>query len=330
MDRAIERNRNRRGRRASPRISTNLWKMSASIREMRHWLDTQSFITRLCHGTQAARLRWIILTTVCAWAMGGCTSAPPPPLVGPLPPVRFLLTFDDGPSAETEDNPTEKIADTLAVNPIQPGIKAVFFVQTRWEGAGGSAVGQRLLRRLAAEDHVLGLHSGTALGHIDHPDLSPAELIKSLSDGIGDIRAISGRMPDLLRPPDWEYNEATLSAYRRAGLGMLLTDVSARDGGAMIVQASSRQGGKIRRDLARFHQRLGSGAIPTVGGVAPVVMTFHDPNRYTAERLIAYLTTLTQDARRVGLKLASPPFYTERAALAQAARARAEAGIFQE
>lgn len=269
----------------------------------------------------------IVLTMIHACLIGGCALTSPA-LAEPLPPIRFLLTFDDGPSADRDDNPTEKVADTLAMNPVQPGIKAVFFVQTRWAGAGGSPVGNRLLHRLADEDHVLGLHSGTSRGHIDHPDMNPAELVRTLTDGMSDIRAIDRQMPDLLRPPDWEYTAATLSIYKRVGLGMLLTDISARDGGPVAFQAGPRPGGKIHRDLAQFRQRLGLGYIPTVSGVAPVVMTFHDPNRYTAEHLAAYLSLLTREARGVGLRVADPPFYTERAALAQAARVRARVGVF--
>ncbi len=46
-------------------------------------------------------------------------------------PVRFLLTFDDGPSASGWWNPTATVLDSLKSNPLQPNIKAVFFAQTR-------------------------------------------------------------------------------------------------------------------------------------------------------------------------------------------------------
>ena len=51
--------------------------------------------------------------------------------VTPSAKIRFLLTFDDGPSIQADDNPTLSILEQLAVNDVQPGIKAVFFVQTR-------------------------------------------------------------------------------------------------------------------------------------------------------------------------------------------------------
>ncbi|HKU47661.1 MAG TPA: polysaccharide deacetylase family protein, partial [Burkholderiales bacterium] len=54
-------------------------------------------------------------------ALAACAGVETPPA-----PVRFLLTFDDGPAPSTA-----QVLQTLAANPVQPGIKAVFFVQTR-------------------------------------------------------------------------------------------------------------------------------------------------------------------------------------------------------
>ena len=83
-------------------------------------------------------------------------------------PARFLLSFDDGPSTREPYNPTRAILDALAHSPVQPGIKAVFFLQTRDPHAGGSAEGRALMRREHAEGHVLGVHSGSPRGHSSH------------------------------------------------------------------------------------------------------------------------------------------------------------------
>ena len=96
----------------------------------------------------------------------GCASAPRVDLAAPLPRIRYLLTFDDGPSSASSRNSTASIADKLAQNPTQNGIKAIFFVQTRARTAGGSDTGKKLMQRLFAEGHVLGLHSGSARGHV--------------------------------------------------------------------------------------------------------------------------------------------------------------------
>ncbi|MGR8935802.1 MAG: polysaccharide deacetylase family protein [Gammaproteobacteria bacterium] len=240
-----------------------------------------------------------------------------------LPPVRFLLTFDDGPSADVDDNPTVKIADTLASNRIQPGIKALFFVQTRWTGAGGSLLGRSLMRRLAAQGHLLGLHSGSVRGHVDHTAMRQAELEATLRTGIADIAAVSGETPQLVRPTYWEFNAATLAMYRNAGLHPVLTDLSARDGSLPLFQVDPDSGGRLNCDLACFRQRLYNKRVPLLNGVAPVLVAFHDINRYTAEHMPDYLAALLRGARRNGLAIADPPFYTEHAALRQAARMRA-------
>jgi peptidoglycan/xylan/chitin deacetylase (PgdA/CDA1 family) len=267
--------------------------------------------------------KFIVILAISFLAAGCCPVPIQSPASSALPPVRFLLTFDDGPSSATSDNPTAKIADILAFNVLQPKIKAVFFVQTRWAGAGGSPTGQALMRRLVQEGHVLGLHSGSARGHISHPKMSAAELDASLRDGIADIRAVSGEKPCLVRPPYWEFSDATRAAYQRAGLGMLSTDVSARDGSAVLFQVDPRGGGRIECDLACVRHRMDQGDLPVIDGVVPVVMTFHDPNRYTARHLTDYLSSLLAAARKAGLRTAEQPFYTDSTAMRQAARARA-------
>ena len=69
-------------------------------------------------------------------------------------------------------------------------------------------------------------------------------------------------------------------------------------------------------------ERIALGELPTVDGVIPVVVTFHDINRYTARHLQEYLQILMDSARIDGLKTAAEPFYTDHAALERAALAR--------
>jgi hypothetical protein len=60
-----------------------------------------------------------------------CRSIPPAaPPAADAPQILFLLMFDDGPSIREPYNPTLAILDQLAANPVQPEIKALFFVQT--------------------------------------------------------------------------------------------------------------------------------------------------------------------------------------------------------
>ena len=77
--------------------------------------------------------------------------------------LRFLLTFDDGPHRNTG-----KVLRQLARNPVQPGVKAIFFVQTRHPERGGSSEGRAMMTIEHAEGHLLGLHTGTLQGHVSH------------------------------------------------------------------------------------------------------------------------------------------------------------------
>ncbi len=86
-------------------------------------------------------------------------------------PVRFALTFDDGPTTRDKGNPTEIILDALAENPVQRGIKGIFFVQTRNSGGGATERGRALIRREHAQGHLVALHDGSTSGHRSHRNL---------------------------------------------------------------------------------------------------------------------------------------------------------------
>ena len=254
--------------------------------------------------------------------LSACSSLVPPQANPEIEPIRFLLSFDDGPSASTSDNPTEQILDTLADNPIQPAIKALFFVQTRAAAAGGSVQGQALLRRQQREGHLLGFHTATP-GHANHRFLSPAALDQSLKDGVADLTVISGAAPRLVRPPFWNYDERTFAAYQAHGLRLLLTDLSANDGKTWGINGSLRRRSNLRDQLARAAQQINVGALPAVDGVIPVVVTFHDLNPYTARHMQEYLQILLDVAEDVGLTTDKQPFYGQRDALQRAALRRA-------
>lgn len=255
--------------------------------------------------------------------LAACAAEPDVPANPALPPVRFLLTFDDGPSGHTEDNSTAEILDALRDNPVQPGIKALFFVQPRASFAGGTAVGHSLLLRTEREGHLLGLHSGSVEGHVNHCTMSDMDLRASLAAGDAAIADIAGAAPRLVRPPYWDYNAYTLAVYADTGLSMLLTDISANDGKTRGFIASPSRRSHIREGLDQVRGYLEQGAIPRVAGVVPVVVTFHDTNGYTARHMAEYLQILVEETRAAGLRPASPAFYADRDSLQTAALARA-------
>ena len=258
----------------------------------------------------------ILLTASCA--SGAYVDAQ---VVTPAP-VRFVLTFDDGPDGREKNNPTASILDTLAENPTQKNIKAIFFVQTRSKDGGATPRGQTLLRREHAQGHVLALHDGSTLGHPNHCKLSDAVLEQSLNDGLADLMPIAGRPVTLLRPPYWAYNERTLAAYAHHDLAVLLTDISANDGKVWGYHGSPRRRSHMASEMAHVQERMQRGEIPGADGATPIVVTFHDTNDYTAEHIQEYLQMLVDEARRAGLTLDARPFYDDGAALERAALVR--------
>ena len=228
-------------------------------------------------------------------------------------PVRFLLSFDDGPAPSTA-----RVLDTLAANPVQPGIKAMFFVQTR------VGDGAQLMRRTHAEGHLLAVHTGTEQGHVSHMALSAEELERSLAQAKSDIAAqTGGAVPRFVRPPFWFYDESTLASYARVDLAMLLTDINARDGTVLGINLVPGRRGLIRAQLERIKQEWQAGALPALDGATPVVATFHDVNSGTAGNLAEYLQLLVEEARAAGLALGERPFLDRREELERAAGARA-------
>lgn len=238
-----------------------------------------------------------------------------------LAPIRFLLTFDDGPSGAVRNNATKRVLDVLDQNGTQPDIKAIFFIQTRAIGGGGTNAGQLLLQREHADGHLLAFHTSTPR-HANHRFLSPEEFELSLQNGIDDLVQVSGVKPRLVRPPFWSYDARTLEAYHHYGLQMLLTDLSANDGVIYGVNWSWHKHSNLLKQLRLSRARWVDGALPVVDGVTPIVVTFHDVNSYTSRHLAEYLQILLQVARELDFPVATKPFYDNREKLEQAALAR--------
>ncbi|MET0265491.1 MAG: polysaccharide deacetylase family protein [Duganella sp.] len=242
-------------------------------------------------------------------------AAPRPPA-----PIRFLLTFDDGPAAASSGNPTVQILETLARNRLQDNIKAVFFTQTRaWHG-GGTEVGRALIQREHAEGHVVALHSATTF-HSNHRFMSRQTLDESMQRGVDDLLALTGVAPKLVRPPFWAYNADTLASYHAHGMQMLLTDLNANDGKIYGVNFSWHKRSNMLKHLAQTRMRWAAGRMPEVDGYTPVVVTFHDVNTYTARHIEEYLDILVDVARELAVPLADKPFYDDHDALERAALA---------
>lgn len=259
---------------------------------------------------------------ITALLLAGCSSRQAKPVEPAPAPIRFLLTFDDGPSGATKNNPTAKVLTVLADNSVQPGIKAIFFTQTRSLRGGATETGRMLLQREYAEGHLLALHTATPR-HSNHRFLSPDEFELSLQHGADDLSAISGEVPRLVRPPFWNYDARTFDSYSRHGLQVLLTDLSAHDGVIRGINWSWRKRVNLLGQLRQIRREWRDGSIPVIAGYTPVVVTFHDINTYTAGNLDVYLKILVEIAEDLQISIAEKPFYDDRAELEQAALARA-------
>lgn len=215
--------------------------------------------------------------------------------------LRFLLTFDDGPHANTG-----KVLRQLARNSVQQDVKAIFFVQTRHPRGGGSAEGRAIMAIEHAEGHLLGLHTGTPRGHVSHTGMTTTDLDRSLLDGKADLNGITGRPTLLVRPPYWMFNSSTLYRYGRHQLHMMLSDVKAFDGVNWGIHLLRRW--SFRSQLAGLRPLFLRGALPVVNHSIPVVITFHDTNAFTADHLGDYLNLLVDEAADLGLPLHAKPF----------------------
>lgn len=231
--------------------------------------------------------------------------------------LRFLLSFDDGPHANTG-----KVLRQLARNPLQQDVKAIFFVQTRHPQGGGSTEGRAMLAIEHAEGHLLGLHTGTPRGHVSHTGMGVTDLDRSLLDGKDDIGRITGRPTLLVRPPYWLFNSSTLYRYSRHRLHMLLSDVKAFDGVNWGIHLLRRW--SFRSQLAGLRGQFLRGALPVVNRSIPVIVTFHDTNSYTAEHLADYLSLLVNEAADLGLPLHPKPFFDDPEELLETALRRTQ------
>ena len=105
------------------------------------------------------------------------------------------LTFDDGPGATTS-----RLLDELK----KRGIRATFFVV-----GTNAAKHPDLLKRMAAEGHVVGSHS---YAHKNLTKLTYAQISEDMEKTAEIIRSATGTVPVLMRPPGGNCN-STLQEY---------------------------------------------------------------------------------------------------------------------
>lgn len=142
--------------------------------------------------------------------------APGYPLVTDDPAAReqkvAMLTFDDGPRPGT----TEKILDALKAE----NVKAIFFV------TGYSAKNEELLRRIAAEGHIIGTHT---MSHENLRDKSKEEQRAEIVGVNEMVERVTGYRVRYFRPPFGAYNADTLALMEELGLVLINWSHGSRD-----------------------------------------------------------------------------------------------------
>lgn len=149
---------------------------------------------------------------------------------------RVALTFDDGPDPQR----TPAVLDLLA----RQGVRATFFVV----GARAEAHPE-LVRRMAAEGHVVGNHSYTHSWRF--PLRSLGRTMEELRRTGEVLQRITGLRPRLFRPPFGVTNPTIARAVRRLGL----------DPVGWSIRSLDTMGQSPERVAARILRRLHPGAV---------------------------------------------------------------------
>jgi peptidoglycan/xylan/chitin deacetylase (PgdA/CDA1 family) len=132
---------------------------------------------------------------------------------GPRTSSAVCLTFDDGPHPEH----TPRLLDVLK----EHHLRATFFV-----------VGERakrypeIIRRMAAEGHVVGHHS---YYHRPPDETSAAALLDEVQQSRSLLGQMLGELPDCFRPPHGKVTAAKLWQLWRAGQTVVLWNQDPRD-----------------------------------------------------------------------------------------------------
>ncbi|MFZ0302452.1 MAG: polysaccharide deacetylase family protein [Terracidiphilus sp.] len=169
-------------------------------------------------------------------------------LTAPRRPGEIAMTFDDGPNPEW----TPRLLDILAKHEV----KATFFMLGKFAGAQ-----PELVRRVAAEGHLIGDHSWS------HPKLSKCtakrieEELKRTKDA---LEQIVGAKVKFFRPPFGARRPALFRIARELGLEPVLWN-------AMTTDWSETSAEKIAATLGKK-----VGALTLNGSAANIVL--HDGN----------------------------------------------------
>jgi glycosyltransferase involved in cell wall biosynthesis/peptidoglycan/xylan/chitin deacetylase (PgdA/CDA1 family) len=132
---------------------------------------------------------------------------------GPVSSQSLCLTFDDGPHPEH----TPRLLDVLR----EQGVRATFFVIGKQAEAHPD-----LVRRMAAEGHLVGHHS---FSHSEPGRTPAAQLIAEVHQTRDLLAGLVGAPPRLFRPPHGKLTARKLWGLWRAGQAVVLWNADPKD-----------------------------------------------------------------------------------------------------
>ncbi|HEX8489434.1 MAG TPA: DUF4157 domain-containing protein [Chthoniobacterales bacterium] len=200
----------------------------------------------------------------------------------------FFLTFDDGPDGVNKlgggQNMTEQVLDALC----DKGVQAGFFVQTAAENKGtptrgSSSIGEKLITRINADGHKVGIHTGGKRDHEPHPKAFTAgRLAGELTSAKAAIKKLTGKTPTMVRPPFGTSTKDVRAVYKTLGLSNVLWDI---DGDRKATTLKDIQA-NITTDLKAIIARGWTGTTPLT---PTIVALFHDIRANTAKNVGAII-----------------------------------------
>ncbi|MEV7415860.1 polysaccharide deacetylase family protein [Streptomyces sp. NPDC089919] len=181
---------------------------------------------------------------------------------GPVTPVDcrtarcVALTFDGGPS-----EPTPRLLDLLE----REKVHATFFLQ----GKGHTDTYPDTVRRMAAEGHEIANHTWS---HAKLTDLSAAEIREEIRPVQEDVKRLTGRTPNLMRPPQGATDDKVSKTLRELGLAQVLWSVTAKDYQTTDTALITKRilDGTKRDGIVLLHERY-AGTIPAVPEIIKVL-----------------------------------------------------------
>ncbi|MCB1054838.1 MAG: DUF4157 domain-containing protein [Acidobacteria bacterium] len=196
----------------------------------------------------------------------------------------FSLTFDDGPHhvpLGKGTNRTEKVLDTLKTK----GVKGAFFVQTGVPIRGASTAGKALMKRMQAEGHTVGIHTGGTTDHELHTTAERAGRLEGeLMAAKTAINTETGETPTLVRPPTGAFNKAVSATYAKVSLTNLLWDIDGDVGASSLADLKARLDSADPKapGIAAVAARGWTGTTPSK---PKIVVLYHDIRKNTADNI---------------------------------------------